>query len=621
VGDYYQFTCGTQQYLLAKAICNYSENNVPKAEAYDPATGVCITGNNGGVSSNCGGLGYNRQTQFCAKASAEAEVETIFARCGALYNGDGKLGTTADSLGLYDPIAEFCLDKAGGYFSPGSVSGSLATTNLDGEKKTRCEATWQQGRYTSNDFCNGTGTNAKVYRRCEVTASSGTGTSKLDFNPATQFCQPLATETGYTGITTTGTAAGTSGAISTAQTPGSAPSKGVIKPRCGTQYVGVSVNLAGFGTGSYAQDRFCSPLTTATTAGAGAKLYEKCKSQGIGTSNSNTSLTAKPTLPVGNPYDLGEYNATQFYCHLTLSGGTLTTDAIGANGKADASIQSLPECLGTTTKYDPAREFCGPSNKVYPICNGFGVEGLVKSTDGANTQNDYEVASEFCDVRGQVLPTIDATTLGSGHDATDPTDKGKTLQISLGKLYSYVNLGGKDWLATDLKLDASTNTIGLSGTPDLFTWLQATSTATPLCPEGWTLSSDADWTALAAAAGQYAGSALRARGASTGWDSPSEDLVFSAFGAKPGTGAGGTPGASDIRATNASDISKFVALTDGTISASGPAYGNTVFNVWWTSNELNTDVARVRYIKDSEVSLGSDTYNKLSSYFSIRCVR
>ena len=599
VGDYYQFTCGAQQYLLAKAICSYMDGNTPKAEAYDPAQGVCITtGIGSGVSSNCGGLGFNRLTQFCTKATADAETETIFARCGALYNEDGKLGATADSLGLYNPITEFCIKNTGGYFQPGEVSGASASANLEGEKKTRCDLTWQQGTYTVNDFCRGTGATAKVYLKCLA------GANKVEFNPTTQFCQPSK-------ATSTATVSGLG-----PQTPGTVPGNstgendnavGQVKPRCGTQFLGSNtasnVNLAGLGVGTYGQDKFCSPLATPSTGATGVKIFEKCINVGIGTAASDADSSAK--IPNQDIYQRGEYDVRSSYCKLTV-GGTAGAP-MGVNALATATIADLETCPGTSIKYAPAREFCGPSNILYPICdNGKGTYGTTKSsvTPPSGSRYDYEVASQYCDTRGRKFAV------------TATSDGASDLVIQGGKLYNYVNLGGKNWLTTDLELSSGTEEgTGLTANTKTFTWLQATSEVTPLCPEGWRLSSDADWTALATAAGQYPGNALRTQATSGSfWAAPSENAAYSAFLALPTT----------LNATGTSDLAKFYGLSDGALNgATPPAWvaGSTKYNVWWTSGELNTNVANVRYIKDNEMDLGSDTFNKLASNFSVRCVK
>lgn len=71
-----------------------------------------------------------------------------------------------------------------------------------------------------------------------------------------------------------------------------------------------------------------------------------------------------------------------------------------------------------------------------------------------------------------------------------------------GKTYYYVTVGGNDWMRSNIDFDtAGAPYYNCSAMSDVFGRYYSYEDAMNICPEGWTLPSDADWVALGKAAG------------------------------------------------------------------------------------------------------------------------
>ena len=190
-----------------------------------------------------------------------------------------------------------------------------------------------------------------------------------------------------------------------------------------------------------------------------------------------------------------------------------------------------------------------------------------------------------------------------------------------GNIYTTVKIGTQTWMAENLKttkyrngdpigttnpatLDISAeitpkyqwayagNESNVSTYGRLYTWYAATDSR-GLCPIGWHLPTDSEWTTLTNYLGgeSVAGSKLKEAGTS--------------HFISPNTGA-----------TNSSG---FTALPGGY------RYVNTFFTIgyangWWSSPEGSTDSAWIRLIGNDNSSVGRYYYNKMSG-FSVRCLR
>jgi uncharacterized protein (TIGR02145 family) len=218
-------------------------------------------------------------------------------------------------------------------------------------------------------------------------------------------------------------------------------------------------------------------------------------------------------------------------------------------------------------------------------------------------------------------PTIEETTSGTFIDSRD------------GNEYNWVQIGDQVWMAENLAYLPSVNMVadgsedaagsyyyvyGYDGTNVadakatdnyatygvLYNWTaamdgEASSTTNPsgiqgVCPAGWHLPSDAEWTELTDYLGgaSVAGGKLKETG-TTHWNSPN---------------------------TGATNETGFTALPGGFRNYGGPFDGVGNHGYWWSATEYNTGDA---WGRDVYYSL-SDVY-RLANYggsgFSVRCLR
>jgi uncharacterized protein (TIGR02145 family) len=111
-----------------------------------------------------------------------------------------------------------------------------------------------------------------------------------------------------------------------------------------------------------------------------------------------------------------------------------------------------------------------------------------------------------------------------------------------------------------------------------------------VCPSGWHIPSDAEWTTLT----DYVG------GSTTG----------TKLKAKSGWNDGG----------NGTDEFGFAALPGGYGSSNGSFYGVGKDGYWWSATEHSTSIAWYRYIYYNYADVGRDIRGKTLS-ISVRCVK
>ena len=150
---------------------------------------------------------------------------------------------------------------------------------------------------------------------------------------------------------------------------------------------------------------------------------------------------------------------------------------------------------------------------------------------------------------------------------------------------------------SDAKSDANYNTYGV-----LYNWSAAvngaaSSTANPsgiqgVCPAGWHLPSDAEWTQLTDYLGsRVAGGKLKERGTAH-WDSPNK---------------------------GASNKTGFTALPGGYRNANGTFVSMGEDFDCWSASEYNANSAWFRNIHFNDNDVGRNNYNKGTGFY-VRCV-
>jgi uncharacterized protein (TIGR02145 family) len=200
-----------------------------------------------------------------------------------------------------------------------------------------------------------------------------------------------------------------------------------------------------------------------------------------------------------------------------------------------------------------------------------------------------------------------------------------------GKVYQTVTIGNQEWMAENLKYLPSVvdPSVGSSTTPCyyvygydgtnvtaakattnydtygvLYNWTSAmagsaSSGSNPscvqgVCPDGWHLPSDAEWTELTDYLGgeSVAGGKLKETG-TTHWTTPN---------------------------TGTTNETGFMALPGGFRSNDGTFYGNGNYGYWWSSTEYNAASAWNRFLDYSSSNALRGNSNKELG-FSVRCVR
>ena len=218
-------------------------------------------------------------------------------------------------------------------------------------------------------------------------------------------------------------------------------------------------------------------------------------------------------------------------------------------------------------------------------------------------------------------PTIEETTSGTFIDSRD------------GNEYNWVQIGDQVWMAENLAYLPSVNMVadgsedaagsyyyvyGYDGTNVtdakatanyttygvLYNWTaamdgEASSTTNPsgiqgVCPAGWHLPSDAEWTELTAYLGgtSVAGGKLKETG-TTHWASPN---------------------------TGATNETGFTALPGGYRIDNGSFGDIGYYGFWWSATGSNAADAWFRYMDYSNSSVSRSNYFKEVG-FSVRCVR
>jgi uncharacterized protein (TIGR02145 family) len=162
-----------------------------------------------------------------------------------------------------------------------------------------------------------------------------------------------------------------------------------------------------------------------------------------------------------------------------------------------------------------------------------------------------------------------------------------------GIKYVYVQIGTQTWMAENLNYNANGSKCYLNDETRcttygrLYDWLAATA----VCPSGWHLPSDEEWTTLVNYAGVTAGTKLKAQ---SRWDSDGTD----------GTDAFG-----------------FAALPGGYMSSAGFSNDISFSGYWWTATVGNIPYAYRRGMFYDENAVSSN-YNTLQDFlYSVRCVK
>jgi uncharacterized protein (TIGR02145 family) len=182
-----------------------------------------------------------------------------------------------------------------------------------------------------------------------------------------------------------------------------------------------------------------------------------------------------------------------------------------------------------------------------------------------------------------------------------------------GEVYKTVQIGTQTWMAENLNYAGASGTVGVcyNNRADsctkygrLYTWDEVmngaiSSTASPsgvkgICPTGWHVPSDSEWTTLTLAVGNDSTGAKLKSG--SGW-------IASPYGG------------------NTIDAYGFRALPAGRGSSSGDFSDIGIDGTWWTATENEASDAWDRYISNGDVQ--TRRYHDYSKTYgrSLRCLK
>src|SRR5690554_5200161 len=318
--------------------------------------------------------------------------------------------------------------------------------------------------------------------------------------------------------------------------------------------------------------------------------------------NGNGNNTGIPVLSTTAITDITQTTAK--------SGGNITSD-----GGATVTVRGV--CWSTNQT---------PTISDNKTIDGTGAGNFVSSISGLTANTTYYVRAYATNSNGTAYGSAMSFTTqegSSGSTFTDPRD---------GKVYQTVVIGDQVWMAENLAYLPSVNMVadgsedaagsyyyvyGYDGTNVadakatdnyatygvLYNWTaamngEASSTTNPsgiqgVCPAGWHLPSDAEWTELTDyLGGTGAGGKLKETG-TTHWNSPN---------------------------TGATNETSFTALPGGSRRYDGPFNYVGSNGFWWSATESGASSVWGRNINYVNSSVGRDHgYKEVG--FSVRCVR
>ncbi len=203
-------------------------------------------------------------------------------------------------------------------------------------------------------------------------------------------------------------------------------------------------------------------------------------------------------------------------------------------------------------------------------------------------------------------------------DDADPTP-GTVTDID-GNVYHTITIGTQVWMIEDLKTTKYRDGSAITLVEDNTAWSTLTTAAycdydnnssngatyghlynwfavhdsRNICPDGWHVPTDADWSTLTGFLGgeSVAGGKMKETG-TTHWLSPN---------------------------TAATDEAGFKALPGGERRATGQYIYLGEYSCWWSSTEYDAQQAWIRYIGHTDGEVTNQLYNKNYGY-SVRCVK
>jgi uncharacterized protein (TIGR02145 family) len=291
---------------------------------------------------------------------------------------------------------------------------------------------------------------------------------------------------------------------------------------------------------------------------------------------------------------------------LTVSRITQTTVTCGGNITSDAGLTVIARGVCWSTRITPTTS----DNKT---TDGSGAGSFTSNLTGLSANTTYYVRAYATNSEG--------TGYGSAMSFTTLPASGNTETDIDGNVYQTVTIGTQMWMAENLKVshylngDAIPNVVADAAWSDLTTGaycelnnipandsiygklynFYAVADSRNICPSGWHVPSDSDWTILGNYLGNGAGGKLKEPG-TIHWQSPN---------------------------TGATNESRFTALGGGDRHDDASFWDLGIYGNWWSSTENNYTRAGGAWYRDiyfNSTDLERKSYSK-GAGFSVRCIK
>ena len=442
---------------------------------------------------------------------------------------------------------------------------------------------WYYGYGTGNftSSISGLEPNTKYYVRAYATNSKGTGYGNaLSFTTEGQYI-PILSTTEITGITQT---TATSGGNITDDGSATVTARGVCWSTSQDPTISDSKTEDGAGAGNFTSS--ISGLEPNTIYYVRAYATN---SKGTGYGNALLFTTLDQHIPILSTTEITGITQTT-----AKSGGNITDDG-------GATVTARGVCWSTSRN---------PTISDSKTEDGTGAGNFTSSISGLESNTMYYVRAYATNSKGTGYgDALSFTTLGEVTDAD-------------GNVYSTVVIGNQEWMAENLKTTKYNNGTPIPNVTSNSEWINLTTGAYVwydnnealyksalynwyavntgnLCPTGWHVPTDAEWTTLINYAGgeSVAGSKLKSTrtvpDAYPRWSSPNA----------------------------ATDEYGFSALPGGYRSYHGTfSVWVTVYGTWWSSTEKDATSAWDRSMNHDLVYV--NRYDNDKRYgFSVRCLR
>lgn len=167
-----------------------------------------------------------------------------------------------------------------------------------------------------------------------------------------------------------------------------------------------------------------------------------------------------------------------------------------------------------------------------------------------------------------------------------------------GKVYKTVTIGMQTWMAENLAYKAIDGCLAYNNDQNniiIYGYLYDWNTAMNVCPSGWHLPTETEWSALSTFLGgdDLAGGKLK-EADTLHWHHPN---------------------------TGATNESGFTALPGGLCYSNGISAYIGIFAHWWSATEHDSANAFKRFLDNGSTILDGDWVNKSNIKYSVRCIK